>query len=137
MIPMSFQIPIFVPVLLAVSRSTVVGIVAVSVGMAFFWALYFAFMVKKRREEAAARKAKSAAAPKRSLFEDLCQTHALSAPGQSLLRELSKSLGLSSPTLLLVEPKHLQARAEQGGDSAAVASKLVEKLFGDLAQLSA
>jgi hypothetical protein len=90
-----------------------------------------------RREEAAAKKAKSAAAPKRSLFEDLCQTHSLSVPEQALLRELSKSLGLSSPTLLLVEPKHLQARAEQGGDSAAVASKLVEKLFGDLAQLSA
>ena len=100
MIPMSFQVPTILPVVLAVSRSTIVAITAVSVGMAFFWALYFAFMVKKRREEAAAKKAKAVAAPKRSLFEDLCQTHALSGPEQALLRDLSKSLGLSSPTWL-------------------------------------
>lgn len=127
-------VPSFIPFVLAVSRSTMVAITAVSVGMAFFWALYFAFMVKKRREQAAARKARAAAAPKKSLFDELCAAHTLTAPEQSLLRDLAKSLGLSSPALLLVEPRHLQERAQQSDGE--LASTLVSKLFGDVAQLA-
>ncbi len=130
------NVPNFMPLILAVSRSTMVAITAVGVGMAFFWALYFAFMVKKRREEAAARKAKAVAVPKKALFDELCQAHTLTPPEQSLLRDLAKSLGLTSPALLLVEPKHLQERAQQGDSNAELASTLVTKLFGDVAQLA-
>jgi|GEM_PF-3264156 len=124
------------PLLLAVTRSTIVAISAVGAGMAFFWALYFVLMVKKRRQEAAAKAAKAAATPKRSLFADLCQAHTLTAAEQTLLREVAKSLGLSSPALLLVEPKHLQERAQQGDAKAELASTLVTKLFGDVVQLA-
>lgn len=126
------HVPAFVPVVLGLARSTKVAIIAVVVGMAFFWALYFAVMVKKRRDLAVATKAKAAATPKRALFDDLCQSHALTHSEQSLLRELSKTLGLSSPTLLLVEPKHLQDRSQQPSKDAELAATLLNKLFGDL-----
>ena len=133
---LAMTIPVTVPnftALLAVSRSTLVAVVAVAAGMGFFCLLYFAFMVKKRREQVAAQKARSAAVPKKSLFEELSAAHVLTAPEQTFLRDLAKSLGLTSPALLLVEPKHLQDRASDGSE---VATQLIDKLFGTLTPTS-
>lgn len=70
--------------------------------------------------------------PARSLFDELCRIHGLDRQEVMALNDAAQECQLSSPSMLFVQPAHLDRLSGDAMPKAGVFKPLREKLFGNL-----
>lgn len=71
-------------------------------------------------------------APKKAVFDELCQAHRLSSQDVVLLIDAAHECRIPSPSFLFIQPEHLDRLSDPTRPKAAVYRQLRERLFGDL-----